>query len=117
MKKIKDQIAHLLTDHLEVILIVASILTILYLTMNNPPQINTTKAGKVDTLQMSIDSLKSRNDSATIVENNLTKKITINNNYYEAQRNIIIHSSDSINAERLHSELARYSYILDSTGS
>jgi hypothetical protein len=69
---------------------------------------------KMEQLSKRFDSLQSVSDSVTIIENNVTKKITIINNYYDSSKISIIHLSDSSQFILLFSNIKRFNYLLES---
>jgi hypothetical protein len=69
---------------------------------------------KMEQLSKRFDSLQSVADSVTIIENNVTKKITIINNYYDSSKISILSLSDSSQFILLFSNIKRFNYLLES---
>lgn len=69
---------------------------------------------KMEQLSKRFDSLQSVSDSVTIIENNVTKKITIINNYYDSSKISILSLSDSSQFILLFSNIKRFNYLLES---
>ena len=69
---------------------------------------------KMEQLSKRFDSLQSVSDSVTIIENNVTKKITVINNYYDSSKISIFSLSDSDQFILLFSNIKRFNYLLES---
>ena len=69
---------------------------------------------RMEQLSKRFDSLQSVSDSVTIIENNVTKKITIINNYYDSSKVSILTLSDSSQFILLFSNIKRFNYLLES---
>jgi hypothetical protein len=69
---------------------------------------------RMEQLTNRFDSLQSVSDSVTIIENNVTKKITIINKYYDSSKVSILSLSDSSQFILLFSNIKRFNYLLES---
>ena len=72
---------------------------------------------RMEQLSKRFDSLQSVSDSVTVIENNVTKKITIINNYYDSSKISILTLSDSSQFILLFSNIDRFNYLLESKTS
>jgi hypothetical protein len=68
---------------------------------------------RMEQFQVRFDSLQSVSDSVTIIENNVTKKITIINKYYDSTKTIIYALNDSAQFGLLFSNIDRYQRYLN----
>jgi hypothetical protein len=68
---------------------------------------------RMEQFQVGFDSLQSVSDSVTIIENNVTKKITIINKYYDSTKTIIYALNDSAQFVLLFSNIDRYQRYLN----
>lgn len=64
--------------------------------------------------ELKMDSLFKIEDSITIIDKSITKKITIINKYYDSSKVSIISLSDSSQFILLFSNIKRFNYLLES---
>ena len=102
----------------EALIIIGLILWILYL-INTPDKHSHTSQneGKIERLQHSIDSLNLKKDSVSVIENNLTKRITIINNYYDSTKRIIYTLPDSDQVKLFWANVRGFDSVYFSTSS
>lgn len=99
---------------LESLILVLLLLLGYLIYLDNKPQENAEFKAKMEQLTNRFDSLQSVSDSVTIIENNVTKKITIINNYYDSSKISILSLSDSSQFILLFSNIKRFNYLLES---
>jgi hypothetical protein len=68
---------------------------------------------RMEQLTNRFDSLQFVSDSVTIIENNVTKKITVINNYYDSTKTIIYALNDTAQFVLLFSNIDRYQRYLN----
>jgi hypothetical protein len=68
---------------------------------------------RMEHFQVRFDSLQSVSDSVTLIENNVTKKITVINNYYDSTKTIIYALNDSAQFGLLWANIDRYQRYLN----
>jgi hypothetical protein len=69
---------------------------------------------KIKSFEIRMDSLLHIEDSITIIDKSITKKITIINNYYDSSKVSILSISDSDQFILLFSNIKRFNYLLES---
>ena len=72
---------------------------------------------KMKSFETRMDSLLHIEDSITIIDKSITKKITIINNYYDSSKISILALSDSAQFILLFSNIKRFNYLLESNSS
>ena len=94
------------------VIILAGFVVIVYLT-NKDKKVQQTSdnMARIELLQHSIDSLFLKKDSVSIIENNLTKKVTIINNYYDSIKTVLYVLPDSVQLHIFWANLARFDSV------